>query len=95
MLEEAGCEVEVTGEIGIIIEERGTWHQTNYCYLGKVTKKGTPVFTSEEEARGCKIKRFTLEDAISTINNDTTTSPDGKVLVEREKLILETVRSMV
>ncbi len=95
MLEETWCEVEITTELGIIIEESSTHKQTNYCYLGKIIKKGAPLFTSEEVAKGYQLKWFTLQEAITTIHNDTTSSPGGIVLLEREKLILETVRKML
>ncbi|HEY4496078.1 MAG TPA: NUDIX domain-containing protein [Candidatus Paceibacterota bacterium] len=56
-LEELGCDIEITGEIGFIVEYRRIFNlkQTSYCYLAKVKgKKGNPDFTDDEKENGFK-----------------------------------------
>jgi ADP-ribose pyrophosphatase YjhB (NUDIX family) len=52
--EEIGCEVEVTGEIGEIIEYRKMFNlkQTSYCYLAKVVgEKGARFYAGRDRRR--------------------------------------------
>jgi len=54
IFEETGCEVEVAGEVGKIIEYRRKWNlkQESFCWYGKITKKGEVSFTEEEVGHG-------------------------------------------
>jgi 8-oxo-dGTP diphosphatase len=58
MLEEIGCRVTVTGEIGTVVEQRyvNNMTQTSYCFRAKVVgEKGQPDFTEKELAGGFEI----------------------------------------
>ena len=55
--EEIGCDIEVMGEIGSIIEHRksSNFKQISYCYFVKVKgQKGIPNFTEKELEEGFK-----------------------------------------
>jgi 8-oxo-dGTP diphosphatase len=57
-LEEIGCHVEITGEIGQIVEYRDQWRlrQTSYCYIAnKIGDSAPPDFTAEELDVGFEI----------------------------------------
>ncbi|MFH0856891.1 MAG: NUDIX domain-containing protein [bacterium] len=64
VLEEAGSEIKVTGEVGKIIEFRSKWNfkQVSYCYLGQVISKGKPNFTGKELSQGFKLVWMFLGD---------------------------------
>ncbi|MBP6929750.1 MAG: NUDIX domain-containing protein [Candidatus Moranbacteria bacterium] len=73
MKEETGCGIEVTGEIGTIVEYRTEWHikQTSYCYLAKITSKGETAFDDGEVKDDFKLVWMTLDEAIATLEKDT------------------------
>jgi len=76
-LEEIGCKIEVSGEVGEIIEYRDKWalKQHSYCFVAKVIgEKGKPDFTEKELEYGFEIKWVPLSEAISLMEND---SPEG------------------
>lgn len=76
-LEEIGCNVEISSELGEIIEYRDKWSlkQHSYCYLVNVVgEKRKPDFTQKEIDNGFKIKWMPLEEAIKLVEND---SPEG------------------
>lgn len=91
-LEEIGCEIEVTGEVGITKEIRGrdSRLQTSYCYLGKVIKKvQKPKFTEFEREKGFQLKWLSLDDAINKFKNDKPNNYNGKFISIRDFKILE------
>lgn len=69
VLEEAGCEIEVTGEAGEIVEYRSEFglKQTSCCYLGRVVKKGESNLEQGEIDEGFELVWLTLDQAIETI----------------------------
>lgn len=72
-LEEIGCNIEIFGELGEIIEYRDKWSlkQHSYCYLANVVgKKGKPDFTQKEIDNGFEIKWLSLEEAAKLLEND-------------------------
>lgn len=91
--EEAGCDIEITGEIGSIIEYRSKLNlkQTSYCYLGKITTKGEPKLEPDEIEEGYETKWVTLAQAINLIKNDHPTDYAGKFIVQRDLTFLKAV----
>ena len=65
--EEAGCEIKIVDELGMIIEYRPLQEllQISYCYVSKVTKAGAPSFTDEEIADGYGLEWHSLDDALA------------------------------
>ena len=58
-LEEAGVNIEITSELGLVSEIKKTSEtiQNSYCYTAKVIgEKGKPDFTEKEKAKGFEIK---------------------------------------
>lgn len=90
-LEEVGCEIEVTDEIGQIIEYRSAWNlkQTNYCYTGKVISLGPTSFTQKEIDQGFQIVWMTLDQAIDQIMQDQPECYEGIFIQKRELTFLQ------
>lgn len=95
--EETGCEAQVCGEVGEIVEFRSEWNllQISYCYWGKITKKGTPKFTEEERQEGFQLLWVGLPEAISLIKNDNPDDYEGKFIVERDLKFLEAAKKLI
>ncbi len=93
-LEEVGCEIQITGEVGKVIEHRTKWNimQTSYCYLGKIISKGEPDFTEKELRQGFRIEWFELDDAIKTVEKDEPRNYEGKFIQQRDLAFLKTVK---
>ncbi len=75
--EEAGCEINILGEIGIIEEERDSWalRQISYCFLAK--KKGKQhelSLTKKEKDQGFMLEWVSLGEAVKLMESD---KPDG------------------
>ncbi len=96
-LEEVGCKIEITGEVGRIEEfrEKLSLKQTSFCYLGKVIAKGAPTFTDKELRLGFKVVWASLEEAISMIKKDKPEGYEGALFIqERDLAFLEEVKSL-
>ena len=89
--EETGSEMEITGEIGQIIEFRSKYNlkQTSYCYLGKIISKGNPDFTKKELSQGFKLIWLPLKDAISKVENDKPENYEGSFIQKRDIVFLK------
>ena len=94
--EEVGCEIEVTGEVGEIIEYRSKYNlkQTSYCYLGKITLKGNPNFTEDELGEGFKIVWLSLDDAISKVEKDKPEHYEGFFIQKRDMVFLKKAKQI-
>lgn len=90
--EEIGCEIEVTAELGEIIEYRKMFgvKQTSYCYLAKVVgEKGEPAFMPDEIEDGFKVEWISIEKAKSLFDSEKPLEKHGELyIVPREKIIL-------
>jgi 8-oxo-dGTP diphosphatase len=99
LLEEIGCEVNVTAVIGAVIEYRDQWQmkQTSECYLAQ--KKGepqSPSFTAEEISDGFEIVwMHSIDDAISIIEQDNPTDYDGRFIQCRDMALLKAAKKLV
>ena len=93
--EEVGSEVEITGEIGKIIEYRAAdFQQTSYCFTGKILSKGTPEFTEREIAHGFQIVWMPLDEAIAAIEQDAPQNREGWFIRQRDRLFLRTYKNL-
>jgi 8-oxo-dGTP pyrophosphatase MutT (NUDIX family) len=90
--EEIGCEIEVTAELGEILEYRKMFNvkQTSYCYLAKVVgEKGEPAFMLDEIDDGFKVEWVSIEKAKSLFDSEKPLEKQGELyIVPREKIIL-------
>lgn len=95
-LEEIGFDVEVSAELGIIIEYRTkiSTIQTSYCYVGKVIgSKKEIAFTEHEISQGFKEAKWVpFEEAFNLISNSKPNNWEGEFIKERDTLIMETAR---
>lgn len=97
VLEETGCETEITGEIGKIEEYRSEFNlsQISYCYLGKITRKGEPHFEEKEINEGFKLVWLTLDEAIKTLGNDKPQNYEGGFIQKRDLTFLKKVKEII
>jgi len=92
VLEEVGCEIEILGEVGMIIELRDRWNlkQISYCFLAEITgelkKQG---FTKEEMKEGFVLKWVQLDEAISLLKNDKPGNDEGHFIRQRDLTFLK------
>jgi 8-oxo-dGTP diphosphatase len=95
--EEAGCEIEITGEVGEIIEFRSQFNlrQISYCYLGKVTSKGAPDFDEGEKSHGFELLWLPLEEVIAKVANDKPTDYVGGFIQQRDLAFLKKAREIL
>jgi ADP-ribose pyrophosphatase YjhB (NUDIX family) len=97
MIEEIGCKIAVTGEIGKIIEYRDEWSlkQESYCYLAKlIGEKGQPDFTEEEIEGGFSVLWVSLDEAIEILKKDEPNDYEGKFIQVRDSCFLEEVKTI-
>ena len=91
--EEIGCEIEIVGEIGSIVEYRKIFNitQISYCYLVKVNgEKGAPNFDEGETEEGFKEVWLPYDKALETITQNTTQDFEGSVyIVPRDIIFLK------
>ena len=94
-LEELGCDVEILGEVGKIIEYRKIFNmkQTAICYLAKVIgEKRRPSFTKDEIENEFEIEWIPAEKAISVLDLAKPLNAEGKLyIVPREVFFLKEV----
>ncbi len=95
--EETGSEIEVTGEVGVVVEFRSKWNlrQTSYCYLGKIKLKGKPNFTEKEINEGFEIGWFSLDETISKVKNSNPQNYEGWFIQKRDSVFLEKAKEMI
>ena len=94
--EETGCEIEVTGELGEVLEYRSKWNlkQTSYCYYGKIISKGEQHFMEDEIAAGFQVVWMSLDDAIATLEKDNSERYDCFFMKQRDLAILQAVKDI-
>ncbi|HEY2493159.1 MAG TPA: NUDIX domain-containing protein [Paenibacillus sp.] len=94
LIEEAGVEVRILDEVGMIIEYRNEHRllQISYCYLGEVADKWVePSYTQEERNQGYILKWVHIEEAISLLENDHPKNYVGKFIKERDLTFVKEV----
>jgi len=95
MKEEIGSQIEVTGQVGRIIEHKDAQNlkQESFCWLADlVGEKGQPDFTEKELGDGFEVMWVSLDEAIEIIKNDKPDNYDGKFIVIRDLCFLEEVK---
>jgi 8-oxo-dGTP diphosphatase len=91
-LEEIGCQIEVLGELGEIIEYRDKYNlqQQSFSYVAKVVgAKGTPDFTLKEINNGFRIEWVSLDEALKLLESENPQSYEGSFINIRDSLILQ------
>lgn len=98
-IEEIGCDIEVTNEIGTIVEYRKIFSlkQISYCYLAKIKgEKGKPDFTEEEKEGGFEVVWVTFDEAIKLVANSKAGNLEGSLyIVPREIEILSEAKKLL
>jgi 8-oxo-dGTP diphosphatase len=92
-LEEIGCNVEITGELGFIVEYRKKYklNQTSFCYLAKVVdEKGIPKLEPDELADGFETVWFLINEALKKVKESKTNVYEAPYMVTRDTALLET-----
>jgi 8-oxo-dGTP diphosphatase len=95
--EETGCEIEVTGEVGEIVEFRSKFNlqQISYCYLGKVISKGATCFDQGEISHEFKLLWLPLSEAIIKLENDKPLDYEGMFIQERDLVFLKKAAELI
>ncbi len=96
LLEETGCNAEVTSELGLIIEYRSQYQlvQMSYVYIAEVVgEPGEPQFTESETKGGFSVVWVTLEEAKRFFESANPTEYGIKFMTARERKILEAYES--
>lgn len=82
--EEIGCDIEVTGEVGSIVEYRKfcELQQISYCYLAAVKgEKGVPSFTETEIEDGFECLRVSYDEALRLISESVAANLEGRAYI--------------
>ena len=98
VMEEAGVNINILGEVGTIIEYRNKHKllQISYCYYSEV--KGDisePSFTDEETNSGFQLRWVALDEAIAILENDTPDNYLGKFIQVRDLLFLKSANCIL
>lgn len=98
LLEETGCQAQVTAELGKITEYRDQWDQkqTSYCYLSvQIGAIGAPDFTEKELSEGFAVVwAKDLSEAISLLEQDTPDDYGGVFIRERDLTFLRAAQQL-
>jgi 8-oxo-dGTP pyrophosphatase MutT (NUDIX family) len=99
-LEEIGCNIEITNELGFTVEYRKRFQikQTSYCYIAKlVGEKGVPKLEKDEVEEGFEPVWLPLADAIKKVKESkpVATKIDGPYIISRDTALLESAAKMV
>lgn len=92
VMEEVGANIEVSNEVGCIIEYRDEFKQLqiSYCYVAKVVGDLEPMnFTEEEINDGFELQWYTVEQAIEIMKKDQPKSYVGKFINTRDLVFLK------
>lgn len=97
VLEETGCKIKVTGEVGSIIEYRNKYavKQTSYCFLAEAVSCSVPKFTIEEIEDEYKLEWVTLDEAILLFKSEKAKGYKGKFILKRELKFLEEAKKRI
>lgn len=96
--EEAGVEIDVIRDVGIIIEYRDEFEQLqiSYCFIANVSKKlESTSFTKDELRIGFQLKWVNFEDAMQLIQNDKPNDYVGKFIQKRDLSFLMKAKGLI
>ncbi|MDD3487423.1 MAG: NUDIX domain-containing protein [Candidatus Moranbacteria bacterium] len=91
-LEEVGCNVEITGEVGRIVEFRDEFkeEQESLCYLAKVIgEKGSSNFTEKEVSQGFNVLWANPTEAVKILDEDKPSNYEGEFIKARDTILLK------
>lgn len=99
LLEEIGCQADITSEIGEIIEYRDKWklRQVSHCYLAKqVGKSQPPTFTKSELDDGFEVVwTDNIQTAITLLEQDKPENYDGMFIQRRDTTLLKAAQQLL
>ena len=91
--EEIGCEIEILGEIGSIVEYRKIFElkQVSYCYFaGLKGKKGESAFTTDEKDEGFEKLWVPYDEALKLLSQNDAANLEGRLyIVPRDEAFLK------
>jgi 8-oxo-dGTP diphosphatase len=97
VMEEIGCQIEIIGELGKVIEYRDEWRQiqTSFCYLAKqIGDQQRNSLTEDEKAWGFEVMwADSIDNAITILEVDKPAGYDGKRMVPRDIAILKAAKT--
>jgi 8-oxo-dGTP pyrophosphatase MutT (NUDIX family) len=97
--EEIGCDIEVMGEIGRVVEYRKMFNlkQISYCYFAHVKgSKGIPEFTESELQDGFEIVWLPYRDALTSVSENLTDDKEGKLyIIPRDTALLKAAEAFL
>lgn len=97
VMEEAGANVEVLGEIGSILEYRDGLKQYSYCFLAKTAGKNRrPEFDKKERRDGYKAPIWLpIDEAIELFKNDKPKFLRAQFMSLRDRIFLEEASKLI
>lgn len=99
LLEEIGCEAQISHEVGEIIEYKNEQlkKQISYCYIAEQTgEANAPNFTDKELADGFEVVwSANIDEAISLLENDHPNNYAGHFIQARDKAFLRAARELL
>lgn len=97
--EEIGCDIEIIGEIGAIVQyiKIFSLKQTSYCYLAKVKgEKGKPDFTDDEKENGFEQVWLPYDEALKILSDSKATNIEGSAyIVPRDTAFLQEAKNLI
>lgn len=97
--EEIGCNLEIIGEIGFIVEYRKMLErrQTSYCYLAKVKGRQEMAHLSKKEKEeGYKLKWLSYNNAVKVMEKSKKISKEGNpYVISREIAFLKEAKAIL
>ncbi len=97
-LEEIGCNVKITGELGLTVEYRKEFNlkQISYCYIAElVGEKGVPHLEKDEAEEGFETVWVSLDEAIKKVKESKPIVLDGPYMVTRDLALLQSAKEKI
>lgn len=92
VLEEVGCDCEITNSIGVTLEYRNKYNllHISYCYAAKVVGEiGEPALEEGEIEEGQETLWLPPEEVLAKMETDNPGKFEGHFILEREKSFLK------
>ena len=97
-LEEIGAEIEIVGEVGMIVEYRKSFNlkQTSYCYLARLKgKSGNSKFTEDEIRDKFEPIWLSYKEALRKFSIKTTSFEGRVYIMPREYAFLKEAQKLI
>ncbi len=91
-MEEIGCNVKITKDLGTILEYRKKYNlkQISYCYIGNVIgEKGVSQLMDNEIEEGFETVWFPIKNALDKVRNGKKEVYEAQYMIARDTIILE------